>query len=131
MSQSNPNQVHSFLAGDTLAAFRIVAVGTTKYTVDVWETSTSAPIGITADSADSGASIAVILSGTSKVRAGANITCGDVLAPLTAGSGVVTPQATHNTSTSEVAPCVGIALESFSIGADGEMLIQICNQVLR
>lgn len=131
MSQENNNQVLSLRAGDTLTAYKVVGIAGAANTVNLVITSTSAILGVTADGADSGSAIPVIVSGTTKVEVGANVTLGNVVAPLTDGAGTITPIGTHNTSTSEVMPALGVALESGSVGSVIEVMLQPCNQVLR
>jgi Uncharacterized conserved protein (DUF2190) len=131
MSQYSNNQVITMKAGETLSAQRVVACSGANHTVLHHQTSSSAIFGVTSDSANSDQAVSVIVSGTARVKTGGDVTVGDVVAPLSAGNGVVTTIGTHNTSTSAVPPMLGVALESGLNGSVIEVLLQPCNQVLR
>lgn len=83
MSQQRNSVFASFLAGDTISAYQIVALTTVANTVIPWATATSVILGVAADSADSGAAANIIIGGTAKVQCGASISMGAIITAQT------------------------------------------------
>lgn len=135
MSQSisGKGSVRSFQAGDTLAAFRIVAYGgasTTGIFVDPWATETSHIIGVTlgAASATAEAVDVLLLAPTAKMSCFASVSSGALVGPATAGAGQIQERANPTTVTTRLVPVVGISLEAGDTNSVIEVLMNVENQ---
>lgn len=125
MSQDTYGLDKTFLAGDTLAAYRVVMQNGTDNTVDLWNTSTSRFIGVTTQKADSGAAIAVRLYGTAKCQAVDTMTAGTVLAVQTATGLVQTATVVvPATAAGSHVRILGLANESVATGGVLEVILQ-------
>jgi len=125
MSQDSPGLIKSFLAGDTLAAYRVVMQNGTDNTVDLWNTSTSHFIGVTKAAADSGTAVAVQLDGTAKCQAVDTMTAGVILAVQTATGLVQTATVTTPaTGAASHVRIIGIANESVATGGVLEVILR-------
>lgn len=126
MAYDNKGQVISLIAGDTLSAHRLVYISTTTgNTVGYVETSSSSPVGVTVDYADSGAAIGVQINGVAKLQCAVDVVAGDLVCMSTAGSGQIKPQTINLTATSTNISIVGIALEAGSVSSLIPVLLQM------
>lgn len=122
MSQDLSGIDRSFIAGDTLTAYRVVALATTTAnTVNYWDTTTAVPIGATLSKADSGTAVPVRLFGTAKLIAANSITTGTLLMAQTATGAVLTATATLGTTTAR--SVIGIAVEPSDTNSAVEVVL--------
>lgn len=126
MSQSRGQTKVSFKAGDTLSAYRIVAL-TAANTVDVPQTNTQSYVGITQDAADSGAAVEVCIMGSSKCIANSSIAAGAPVTAVTATGYATSSSGLNNTTTAAQPRLIGFALEAASTNAIIEVLIDKSN----
>lgn len=121
----------SFLAGESLATARVVYLSAAK-TVKYWATETSNILGVTCDDAASGGAIPVVtgVGEIVKVKISGSVTAGDLLGPVTDGSGVVATVAQSATITASV-PIAGVALTGGTTTEVIEMLLQPSNPIIR
>lgn len=123
MGQDLAGLDRSFLAGDTLTAYRVVQMVTgTANTVILWQTTTAFPIGVTVSKADSGTAIPVRLFGTAKIIAANSIVAGTIVMPETATGAVLT--ATANLGTTTARNIIGITLTDADTNSAVEVLLQ-------
>lgn len=122
MSQSRCEVHASFKAGDTISAMRIVRLSAAN-TVDLAITTTSMGIGITADSADSGAAIDVVIGGSAKVVCGASVSAGAFCTWQTDTGLIVEATHLNNTAASVIPNGIGLALEAGSTNGVISVLI--------
>ncbi len=97
--------VISLLAGEDLVAHRLVYLSAAN-TVKYLNTNSSAPIGITYDSAYSGGAVGVVVSGVARAYANTSITAGNLVCMETDTSGKLKHAHTDNaTAAATVLPC--------------------------
>lgn len=125
MAYDDKGKVVSLNAGDTISAGVCVYVSGDN-TVSIAVTSASMPvIGISADYANSGAAIPVVISGIAKVLVAESCAAGEIVGVCTGGAGAIRGVAGANaTATSTNIPVVGIALENGTAGAYISVLLQ-------
>lgn len=124
MAYDDKGKVVSLQAGDTLASGILVYVSAAQ-TVGIVVTSSSFPIGVTADYANSGASVPVVISGIAKCLVGDSCAAGEAVGMLTDGAGAIRGVESANaTATSTNIPVIGIALENGTAGAYISVLLQ-------
>lgn len=123
MSQESNQIVKSFKANETIPAYAIVHL-LTDSTIEVWDTVTSKVIGVSRDLTQPGAAAAVVIGGTARVLCNASISAGAIVGPTNTNTGSIVERGATNTSTSDFARILGIALENGSTNAVVEVLIQ-------
>ncbi len=125
MAYSDAGKVISMIAGDTMGA-HIVVYCSASGTVSPMITNSTFPIGVTVDSADSGGSIGVQVSGVAKVYALTSIGAGNLVVMSTDGAGYCKHGNTaNNTATTTNIPVIGIALENGSNSSIIPVLLQL------
>jgi len=124
MSQTRLGMSASFLAGDTITAYQIVTLSAAN-TVIPWATATSIILGVSEDSADSGAAVNVVIGGTGKVQCAASISVGAVITSQTDTGLAIEAINLAPTVTTLVVPFVlGQALHAGSTNAVIEVAIR-------
>lgn len=124
MAYDDKGKVISLKAAASIGAGRVVYISTTD-TVAVAVTNVSYPIGVTADSAESGGSCPVVISGIAKCYVAASCAAGEIVGMSTDGAGGITGVASANaTATTTNVPVLGIALQNGTAGAYISVLIQ-------
>lgn len=121
MSQVRLQQYASFRAGDTLAAFVVVGMSAAN-TVTVPTAGTVIGLGMTQDTANSGASVNVVMAGSAKLLSNSSITAGDLVGYNTDGTGTTTTK-TGATTTVAFPKAIGVALENASTNTVFEVWI--------
>ena len=127
MAYADVDKVISLVAGADLLAHRLVycsASGTANYVT----TNSSAPIGVTLDSAYSGGAVSVVVDGVAKCYAYTSITAGNLVCMATDAAGML--QHAHTdcaTASATWIPTVGVALETGSNSSLIAVNLKICN----
>lgn len=103
-----------FIAGGTIAQYRLVKLDSTQGQVVVTSAITDVGVGASMQSASSGDTVPVQTFGKVKLTASAAISIGAEVMPTAAGSGKVM------TSAGATAVSIGLALEA--AGADGDII---------
>jgi hypothetical protein len=118
MSQENNGVIISCKAADaSVTAYKIVAVSG-KNTVDLWDTVTSAILGVTTiDAIAAGSAVGVIIGGTARVMCGASVGVGAVVTAQTGTGKCIEAVTTLNTTTTVIPKTLGIALQNGSTNA--------------
>ena len=132
MAYDDKGKVISLIAGDTIASGLVVYLNGTDHTVGIAITSSSMPLGVSADYANSGAAIPVVVSGVAKCLVAASCGAGEMVGMSTDGAGAIRGVASANaTATSTNIPVLGIALENGTAGAYISVLLQPSNPFVR
>jgi len=104
MSQSVTGKTRTYKAGGSINAFKAVRIGAADNTVHHSTAATTVPVGVTLHSASANENVTVVIDGTAKCVAEAQIVRGARVAAHTAGKA--------RTTTSANDAVLGIALES-------------------
>lgn len=118
-----PNEIQdSYRATQSIGVHLVAAIAatTTSFEVELADTSTSQPVGITQDVSSTNSSVNITSFGRSKAVAGASVSAGSILGWQTATGKVVA--ITNNTSTSLI-PSIGKALQSGSSDSTIDILV--------
>lgn len=129
MSQTR-NQVYAtFVAGETIPAYTIVAPTSTDNTVEIHDTASSLILGVAADDSSGGAgsSVKVVVGGTAKIICGASVSAGEIVTPQTATGYAIAGISDFGTATTLVPRTVGIALQAGSTNSVIEVALIINN----
>lgn len=124
MAYSDHGQVVSLKAAAALVANRLVYISAAN-SVNYVITSSSSPIGVTIDSANSSGSVPVVIGGIAKLECAVDCTVGSLVCMSTDGAGMIKPATLNATATSTNISIVGIALESGSVSSVIPVLLQI------
>ena len=132
-SSSGKGDVASFLAGDTMAAYRVVTFGGASSTgifVDPHLTSTAFILGVTLSGASvTGEAIDVLLAAPiAKCSCAASVSSGALGGVLTASAGQIAERANPATVTTRLAGLIGISLEAGDTNSVIAVLLQSGNQ---
>lgn len=132
-SVTGKGDVASFLAGDTLSAFRVVTFGgasTTGIFVDPHVTSTSHVLGVTLGAASStGEAVDILLAAPiAKLSCAASVSAGAIVGPATDSGGQITERANPDTVTTALLPSLGIALQAGDTNSVIAVLLMPSNQ---
>lgn len=130
MSQIRNQSIISMKSADTSApAYRIVTFATTlANSVQVWETAASLMVGASANEGSAtGFAWSIVIGGTCKLMAGENLSQGAQITAQTDTGKAMHAVKDFATGTTQIPRSFGMTLEGISVGAIGEVLIQINN----
>jgi hypothetical protein len=126
MSQANSGMHHSYKAGETIPAYRVVHLSA-AHQVCLCDTSTALIVGVSQDQVDTSGfvPVATIYGDSSKVQCFSSIAAGDTVAPATDAAGRISTVTPLPVSTDGVFhPTLGVALQAGSTDSVIEVLLQ-------
>lgn len=130
MAETLHGHVASFAGAATLAANRVVALGSTANQVGYWATQTSQILGVSVEeNRGAGSALPVQLDGIAKVVCNASVTAGELVGPVTDASGKVAEVNDVLTSTAALLKVLGVALEAGSTDSVIRVSLQIGNRI--
>lgn len=125
MAQESNQGLKSFTCQDTMTAFRVVVMdSTTAGRINRFATASSIVIGVSADSAETGGSVPVVIYGTARVSCAASVSAGSIVGPSTDGAGQIVERSRAATAGTVK---IGVALQSGSANSIIEVLLQPLN----
>lgn len=126
MSQQTAGIRFSYDAGESITAYRVVALNTAGSAVVMWDTSSTQLLGVSADFADSGGACQIIIGGTAKLQCVLSVSAGAIVGPSTDSNGQIVERS--NNTTTSYAKNIGIALTAGSTNSVIEVLLMPSNR---